>query len=350
MIRMPRPLNVVGLFDRLTSLKRRLSIIILAAIGTAVAVVSLGRGFGIGWLPAAGLGTLVALLLVRSLARGATSRLRDLALAADALAAGDHAHRVEVRGRDEVSHLAVAFNEMAMQLGEVDRMRRNLVEDASHELRTPIAAARAVLENMVDGVEPVNAVTLRPVLAQVERLGRLVEQLLDLSRLESGASPLATDRVDLAAVVEDVAAAARLVDAERAANIRVHTIPVEVVGDGDRLRQVVTNLVDNALRHSPAHVAIDVAVDRRGADAFVTVSDEGPGIALEERDRMFERFARGDRARASRDGGTGLGLAIVKWIVDEHRGSISVETPHPSAAPDRVGCRMVVRLPINLPT
>jgi signal transduction histidine kinase len=345
--RLRRQFSVVSWLDRLTSLKRRLSIIILASIGSSIVVVTVGRGFGIGWLPAAGLGAGVALLLVRSLARGTTSRIRDLAAATDAIAAGNHEHRLVVRGRDEVSHLAAAFNEMAEQLGEIDRMRRSLIADASHELRTPIAAARAVLENMVDGVEPATPARLRPVLAQVERLGRLVDQLLDLSRLESGAVPLQTGRVDLADVVDDVVSAALMADPVRGAKLRVHTNLAVICGDADRLRQVVANLVDNALRHSPDGSGVDVCVSREGTNAIVSVTNGGPGIAAHDRERVFERFARGDQARSTSDGGAGLGLAIVKWIVDLHHGAIRVETPHPNAPPDRVGCRMVVTLPVS---
>jgi signal transduction histidine kinase len=199
---------------------------------------------------------------------------------------------------------------------------------------------------MVDEVEPATPARLRPVLAQVERLGRLVDQLLDLSRLESGAVPLQTGPVDLAHVVDDVAAAALMADPVRGAKLRVHTNPAVMCGDADRLRQVVANLVDNALRHSPDGSGVEVCVSRDGLNAVVSVTNGGPGIAAEDRERMFERFARGDQARSSSDGGAGLGLAIVKWIVDLHHGAIRVETPHPNAPPDRVGCRMVVTLPI----
>ena len=134
--------------------------------------------------------TAIGLLVVQLLARGMTSPLREMAAAASAMARGDHAVRVRATSRDEVGELARAFNTMAAELADVDRQRRELVANVSHELRTPIGALQALLENLADGVEPPDPATLRVALAQTERLGRLVAQLLDLSRMESGALPL----------------------------------------------------------------------------------------------------------------------------------------------------------------
>src|SRR5581483_3959786 len=131
-----------------------------------------------------------ALGMVQLLARGMTSPLRDMAAGAREMAAGDYSRRVAASSRDEVGELARAFNVMAAELAETDRIRRDLIANVSHELRTPITALQAGLENLVDGVEPPGPEQLRTMLKQAERLGRLVTQLLDLSRLESGAIPL----------------------------------------------------------------------------------------------------------------------------------------------------------------
>jgi signal transduction histidine kinase len=330
--------------DRLYSLKLRLGVIIVAGVGSAVATVTVGRSLGVSWAPSALLGIVVALILVQLLAHGTTSPLRSMAAAANGFREGDYSHRVQTNARDEVGQLARSFNSMADELAEVDRFRRELVANASHELRTPIAVARAVLENMVDGVQPANSETLRPVLLQMERLSRLVDQLLDLSRLESGAIPFATERVSLHALVEDVVHAVRL----RSSSCKIRNDVPETLwalGDGDRLRQVLTNLVDNALRHSPKDQAVVVAgMVPAGEERLVeiSVSDSGAGIPTEEAARVFERFTRLDSARSSGDGGAGLGLSIVKWIVDLHHGTIKVEQI--STAPP-FGCRLVVRLP-----
>ena len=329
--------------DGLYSLKLRFGVIIIAGVGSAVATVTLGRNLGISWAPSALLGIVVALVLVQFLAHGTTSPLRAMATAANAFRRGDYSQRVTTNARDEVGQLARSFNQMADELAEVDRFRRELVANASHELRTPIAVARAVLENMVDGVQEANPASLQTVLVQMERLGRLVDQLLDLSRLESGVIPFADDRVALKQLVDDVAEAVRL----RSGRERVtNTVPDTVVvrGDPDRLRQVVANLVDNALRHAPADDEITVSGQpgSQGTLAQLTVSDNGPGIPPDETGRVFERFTRLDSARTADDGGAGLGLSIVRWIVELHHGTIEVEQIRSSPP---FGCRMVVRLP-----
>ncbi len=334
--------------DRLYSLKLRLGVVIIAGVGSAVATVTLGRSLGISWAPSAALGVIVALGLVQVIAHGTTRPLREMATAANAFRRGDYSRRVTSNARDEVGQLARSFNQMADELAEVDRFRRELVANASHELRTPIAVAQAVLENMVDGVQPTSPDALRPVLAQVERLGRLVDQLLDLSRLESGVIPIAADRVELGPLVDDVAEAVRLRVGHDLVLVDIADGSV-VRGDADRLRQVVGNLVDNALRHSPRGEAIRVAASSCGVPTNgdspmvqLTVSDVGPGIPPAEASRVFERFTRLDSARSSGDGGAGLGLSIVQWIVELHGGSIFVEQVRPTPP---YGCRMVVHLP-----
>src|SRR5207249_5983559 len=142
------------------------------------------------------------MVFVRFLARGMTSPLREMADAATEMATGNYERRVHATSRDEVGELARAFNEMAAELAATDRVRRDLVANVSHELRTPITALQAVLENLVDGVGKADPETLRTMLAQVERLGRLVQQLLDLSRLESGTLPLDRDLFDVRPMIE----------------------------------------------------------------------------------------------------------------------------------------------------
>jgi signal transduction histidine kinase len=233
---------------------------------------------------------------------------------------------------------------MAGELEEVDRVRRDLVANVSHELRTPISALQAVLENLVDGVEPPGEETLRTMLQQVERLGRLVNQLLDLSKLESGAVPLERKALALGPFLEQAAHEAR-VHAEQTGDREIH-IAVELEhddlhadADPERLHQVVSNLLDNAVRHSPPGGRIVVAARKERDRITLEVLDEGPGIAPGEEARVFERFYRSDAARSTSEGGTGLGLAIARWIVDLHGGDIRAERREPR------GCRMVVEIP-----
>ncbi len=295
--------------DFLTSIKKKLGVVIVAAVGVTVAVVSLGQH--------AGLSPIVT------------------GIAAAALG------RVTATSRDEVGELARAFNTMAAELAEVDRIRRDLVANVSHDLRTPIGALRAVLENLVDGVEPVEPGTLKATLRQVERLGSLVEQLLDLSKLESGAVPLRRERVPVRSVVDEVVREWRMHGYERSVDLGVTIDPPSLTLDADpaRIHQVLANLVANAVRHSPDGGCVNLVARQNGRGVRLEVADQGPGIPHGEAERVFERFYRSDHARSAEDGGSGLGLAIARWIVELHEGAIRAETAEPH------GCRMVVELP-----
>jgi signal transduction histidine kinase len=269
-----------------------------------------------------------------------TSPLREMADAAAAMARGDHARRVHAGSRDEVGELARAFNAMVAELDEAERLRRELVANVSHELRTPLGALQALLENLVDGVEPPDPVALRTALAQTERLGRLVAQLLDLSRLEGGGLELRPVPFEVRELLEQAARECELGEGTVMVEVAVEPDGLRITGDPERLHQVVANLLHNAVRHSPAGGRVWLAA-RPGPGGRVTieVADEGPGIPPEEAQRVFERFHRTDSARAARDGGTGLGLAIARWIVEAHGGAIRAEGREPG------GCRMVVEVP-----
>jgi len=325
--------------DGLSSIKNKLGVLILACVGVTVIVhtVGLRAGFPLIFLGSAS--AALALLMVQFLAGGMTSPLREMAKAAKAMARGDYSKRVSATSKDEVGDLARAFNGMASELAQVDRMRRDLVANVSHELRTPITALQAVLENLVDGVEAPDPATFLTMLKQVERLGRLVQQLLDLSRLESGSVPLQRQRFALAGVLEQAVTESSLRGHELEVSIEV--TPRDLVADGDpeRVHQVVANLLENAIRHSPKGGRIWLRAYADADEVTFELSDEGPGIPEAEAERVFERFYRADPSRASSQGGTGLGLAIARWIVDLHGGRIRAENAQPN------GCRMVVSLP-----
>ena len=325
--------------DFLPSIKLKLGAIIVAAVGVATFVIALGVKLRIWpYLTVAAAGIL-ALVMVQLLARGMTSPLRDMADAAKGMARGQYGRRVRATSRDEVGDLARAFNQMAAELAQVDRMRRDLIANVSHELRTPISALQAVLENLVDGVEEPAPDTVRTMLAQVERLGRLVSQLLDLSKLESGAVPLQPRLFEVSEVLEQAVKESRLHASGVRVEVAVRPPDLRAYGDPERIHQVVANLLENALRHSPSGGRVSVGATRTGGQVRIEVSDEGPGIPPGEADRVFERFYRADAARSSADGGSGLGLAIARWIVDMHGGHIRAEGAEPR------GCRIVVDLP-----
>jgi signal transduction histidine kinase len=330
--------------DRLNSIKLKLGVVIVATVAVTAIVLAVGHRAGLSLplrtLLAAGIG----LLLVQGLARGMTSPLREMAAAASAMARGDYSRRVRASSRDEVGDLARAFNTMAAELADVERGRRELVANVSHELRTPLGALHALLENLADGVEPPDPSTLRIALAQTERLGRLVAQLLDLSRMESGGLPLHPQRFAVRELLDRVTRECTLGEAyeHRPVWLRVDVQPWDLRADGDpeRVHQVVANLLENAVRHSPSDGRVWLSAHAATSGVTtIAVADEGPGIPAEEAERVFERFHRLDGARATRDGGTGLGLAIARWIVDAHGGAIRAEQRDPH------GCRMVVELP-----
>lgn len=325
--------------DRLGSIKLKLgaAIVLAVAAGSLAGAVAVGAGLPLLLSPLVSM--LVALGTVQILARGMTSPLREMVAATTAMARGDHGHRVTATSSDEVGELARAFNDMAAELAEVDRVRRDLVANVSHDLRTPISALQATLENLIDGVGDASPETLETMLRQVRRLGRLVNQLLDLSRLESGSIPLQPRRFDVADLLDEVVAeAAPLIDG---VTVSTASVPDSLEGHGDpeRVHQVVANLLENAVRFSPAGATVDLRACADGGGVRIEVDDEGPGIPAEEADRVFERFYRADAARSVSDGGAGLGLAIARWIMELHGGRIWTE-----AGPTG-GCRMVVSLP-----
>jgi signal transduction histidine kinase len=325
--------------DGLPSIKWKLGTVIVAAVVVTVLVVDYGIRAGVSPVLSALAAGGLALLMVQVLARGMTSPLREMAAASRAMARGDYGRAVTATSRDEVGELARAFNHMAAELAEVDRMRRDLVANVSHELRTPITALQAGLENLVDGVEPPGPEQLRTMLKQAERLGRLVTQLLDLSRLESGAIPLQRSAFEVQPVLENAADESRLHAPHVQVWVSVDEPGLVADGDPERVHQVVANLLENAIRHSPSGGRVEVRARPEKGRVAIEVLDEGPGIPEEEASRVFERFYRADTARSSSAGGAGLGLAIARWIVDLHGGDIRAERRAPT------GCRMVVLLP-----
>ncbi|MDP9401902.1 MAG: sensor histidine kinase [Actinomycetota bacterium] len=242
--------------DPLSSIKVKLAVVIVAAVAVTMVVNEVGLRLHVQPAARAAVAGALGLAMVQLLAHGMTSPLRAMAEAARAMAAGDHGRQVRATSRDEVGELARAFNAMAAELAEVDRVRKDLVANVSHELRTPITALQAVLE-----------------------------------------------------------------------------------GDPERVHQVVANLVENAVRCSPAGGTVELSASTDHRAVTIAVSDQGPGIAPADAERVFERFYRADPARSSTSGGAGLGLAIARWIVDLHGGQIRPEPVEPH------GCRMVVVLP-----
>jgi signal transduction histidine kinase len=327
--------------DALESLKLKLGIVIVAAVViTAAATLVAVRLLGLPSIVGAAAGIVLALGCVQLMARGMTAPLREMAAVATAMARGEHGREVAVRTNDEVGELARAFNRMTTELAETDRLRRDLVANVSHELRTPIGALQALLENVVEGVSEPDPETLQTMLAQTRRLGRLVTQLLDLSRLEAGEQPFDIRPFPVRDVLENAAREARLHAPESIVFSIDAAAGLQAAGDPERIHQVVMNLVENAVRFSPRPGHVALRASSTGQSVRLEVSDDGPGIAEDELERVFERFYRGDGSGSGEGGGgAGLGLAIARWIVDLHGGTIRAARREPH------GSRMVVTLP-----
>lgn len=309
---------------RIGTLKLKLGLVIVMAILVTLTTMLIAAKLGLRLRWGALAALVLSLLSVQLVARGMIAPLRAMARAAEAMARGEHGVRVAEPGRDEVGQLAAAFNAMAAELDTLDRARRGFVADAAHELRTPITAMRAQLENAVDGVEQPD---LPGLLEEIERLGRLADQLLDLSALDAGATPLRAEEFP----VHELLIGCEEADVRAADDLTIR-------GDRDRLRQVVANLVENARRHAPgAPLTIRACAEPGGDGLRLEVEDRGPGLPPGEADRVFERFARADRSRSVP--GSGLGLAIARTIVELHGGVLRAEPVEPH------GCRMVVVLP-----
>ena len=267
--------------------------------------------------------------------------LDDLLEAAERIAQGDYAARVLEQGPREVRSLAKAFNNMASRLYLTDEKRRNLLADVTHELRTPLTVLQGNLEGMLDGVYPADETSLRLLLDETNFLARLVEDLRTVSLAESGALKLKKEPTDIAMLVRDIlgafqpqAEAARvlLVDAPEPGSLLATGPGGSLPGPGVfvmvldidpvRMRQVLSNLVANALRYSPIGGQVMLKYGLVQDQALLEVSDEGPGIAAQDLPHIFERFY-----KSTDSGGMGLGLAIARHIVGAHGGTIEAQSP-----------------------
>jgi two-component system, OmpR family, sensor histidine kinase BaeS len=327
------------LLDQVTSVKVKLGLLVAVSVTVASIVAAVGAVASVpAWLSipvTVGL----ALGVTQLLAVGMTSPLREMTAAARGMARGDYSARVTATSSDEVGELARAFNRMAEDLAAVDRQRRELVANVSHELRTPLAALCAVLENLVDGVAEPDPVALRTALDQAERLSALASDLLDLARVDAGAARLSTTQVSVLELLERAVAEARVVGREVRYEVRVTPPDLTVPADPARLHQLIANLLDNASRHSPTGGVVQLTAQATAAGWRLEVADDGPGVPVADRDRVFERF--GTLTDADGGGGTGLGLAIARWVTDLHGGSIHFVDP----ASRRTGARVRVDLP-----
>jgi signal transduction histidine kinase len=296
----------------------------------------------------AGLG---AVLLILGLSRRILAPVEALTAAVRRMEAGDLSQRVEVTSRDEIGELAQAFNSMADGLARFEELRRNMVTDVAHELRTPLSNIRGYLEALQDGViEPERGI-IDSLHGEAMLLNHLVDDLQDLSLAEAGHLKLERQPVALADIVDRAVEAVRpRVEAERV-TVQVD-LPEDLLVDVDpqRMGQVLRNLLENALTHTPPDGEIAIAARaacpepgrREGQWVEVSVRDTGSGIAAEDLPYVFERFYRADKSRSRATGGAGLGLAIARQLVEAHGGRIWVEST------EREGSTFTFALPTSI--
>ncbi|HET6939537.1 MAG TPA: DUF4153 domain-containing protein, partial [Nocardioides sp.] len=324
-----------------TSIKVKLGLLVAASVTVAALVGVLAANADVPVLLAVPVTVALALGVTQLLAVGMTSPLREMTEATRRMARGDYRGRVEADSSDEIGELARAFNQMAAELAAVDREQRDLVATVSHELRTPLAALTATLENLADGVRPPDATSLGRAVDQARRIGDLTGDLLELSRVEAGVAPLRLGTVAVGELVDEVLA--DLVPTGRAVRFDVE-VPgsLEVYADRNRLRQLLTNVLDNAVRHSPEGGRVTVRCVVAGDRWRLDVADAGPGVAPTDRERAFERF--GTLTSPDGDtGGTGLGLAIARWVAGLHGGTVRFVDPPPGTT----GALLRVDLPLH---
>lgn len=290
---------------------------------------------------------LTAFVVTAYLSRRLQRSVTELSAAASAVAEGRYDIRVAPpRLGDEFDELTMAFNGMAQRLQAVESTRRQVFGDLAHEIRTPVSVLEAYLEAVEDGVKTLDPHTIALLREQTGRLVRFAADAASLAQAEEAHFAIATAWVDTQELVGAVSAA--VADRYAAKHVTLTTgvsTPVRLWADRQRLTQVLSNLLDNALRHTPGGGHVTLTAARNGTDAVFTVADDGEGITAEHVPHIFERFYRADSARDRGRGGSGIGLAIAKALTEAHCGHISVASRGPGH-----GSTFTVTMPIQSPT
>ena len=315
--------------DLFSSLKLELSALIVCATAIAFAMCWFLLKFGwSGWI-AMPLTLVVALGITYFFSRGITAPLRQMRDVAEAMAEGDYTVRVNIdqERHDEVGQLARSFNEMAEELEHADKMRLDMIANVSHELRTPVSALQAMVENMADRVTEPTPANLEGILTQTQRLSDLIAFLLDLSRMEAGAASLNIEQFNVAEFLDETVEPLEIADGGHAHDIQMRVSDdITMEGDQDRLRQLFTNIIANALKHSPDNttVLVETHEDKDNGTIVTNVVNFGSQIAPSDRSDIFRRFVKGKTGPGTESGGTGLGLSIARWAAPLHGGSVRV--------------------------
>jgi signal transduction histidine kinase len=282
----------------------------------------------------------IGILLMRRM----INPLSEVIAAAQAVSQGDLSARVSVGARDDdLTALSIHFNHMADELERSDQQRRNMLADIAHELRTPLTILRGRLEGILDGVYLANEENIAPALEETYLLERLVEDLRLLALADAKQLQLELKPTNLNELAESILGLFAAQAGERGIQLKLTTEPdlPEVMVDPQRFQQVIGNLIDNALRYTPANTSVDLTIKSTQEEVLLTISDWGPGISEESLTHVFDRFWRGDKSRARTTGGAGLGLSIARQLVEAQNGKISARNRSPN------GFEVIISLPIK---
>jgi histidine kinase len=248
--------------------------------------------------------------------------------ASQRISEGHYEERVQVYGSDELGQLGERFNHMAAELEQTETRRRQLIGDVSHELRTPLTSIKGAMEGLVDGVLEPSPELFSQLQKEADRLNRLVEDLQELSRIESGAYPLEARPADIAVLVSITIKrlSSEALKKKITVELRLGSLP-KVLADEDRIVQVLTNLLANAIQYTPEKGRVEISAIQSGNFVQVSVSDSGLGIDPDHLPHVFDRFFRVDRSRSrANGGGSGIGLTVSKSLIEAHGGRIWAES------------------------
>ena len=275
---------------------------------------------------AAVIALIIAMVMGAIFARAIVAPVKKITNAAKALKEGDYSARTGMNGSDEIARLGNMFDLMADSVEANRKLERRLVTDVAHELRTPLMAIQSTVEAMIDGVFEPDEERLETLNSEVQRLSRLVDALLKLSRLESRTKPIEQKKVDLTEMLSAVVQTHQAYIHDAGLNLEFEYDPhVYVFGDADLLRQATANLISNAVRYTPEGGTITIMARKGDLMGQIVVKDTGIGLTPEEAKLVFQRFWRADSGRARATGGLGIGLSVVKEIVGQHNGWVRVE-------------------------
>ena len=278
---------------------------------------------------------LVAVVASVLFSRQIVAPVRQMEEVSQRIAEGHYEERVEIPGSldpsemDELDNLGVSFNQMAAKLDQTESMRRQLIGDVAHELRTPLSTIKAAMEGLIDGVLPARPDTFQQVIREADRMQRLVYDLQELSRVEAGAYTLEPESQSVGKLVK--AARERLEQQFREKNVNLRVeLPAElpkVWADESRINQVLLNLLGNALQYTPSGGDVGISANAHAEHVTIRIHDTGRGIPPEHLTYIFNRFYRVDKSRSRAGGGSGIGLTIAKHIVEAHGGRVWAESP-----------------------